>query len=340
MKFFKLMIFLCILVFAINSCVSRTIENKYSVTEKASTILDDIPGVSETSGNIESLGSPVPIYKINIVEYINPLSVSEYYNLTQEQQIAFRAICDALSDIIDNGPTPYKNYILERPIPWVDYKVAYNLIDSNYAALEDIISILYSNTSHFFDGAEYVDSFYLDGYNVDFIEKEYSKFMESNSKAENILLSLEYDGTTYGKAHSIAKWMVENITYAHDYAERLEDGLNTVHTTLMTNEAVCDGYAKTYDFLCKRAGLETIYVVSNDSSHAWNMICIDNKWYHIDITWMDHPNVFYKYFMMSDETCKYTGHPKWEYYWDQRNNVKIVPIAGYDDLYFYIDIKK
>ena len=68
-----------------------------------------------------------------------------------------------------------------------------------------------------------------------------------------------------------------------DYKDRSSDSwLVSAAGPILKKEAVCDGYSKAYDFLCKKAGLETIYVTSFEQMHAWNMICIDNAWYHID----------------------------------------------------------
>lgn len=50
---------------------------------------------------------------------------------------------------------------------------------------------------------------------------------------------------------------------------------------------VCDSKAKMFYRLAKEAGLEVIYITGNVSSglHAWNMVKVDGKWYHIDPTW-------------------------------------------------------
>ena len=65
-----------------------------------------------------------------------------------------------------------------------------------------------------------------------------------------------------------------------------------------------------------------IYITTSNISHTWNMIRLDGKWYHIDVTWMDSENNFYKYFMMSDSICYSTDHSKWEYYWNQKTSLR------------------
>ena len=116
----------------------------------------------------------------------------------------------------------------------------------------------------------------------------------------------------------------------------MEEYLNSAYTTLIHKKAVCDGYAKAFDFLCKKAGLESIYVTSWEPGrgHAWNMIHMEENWYHVDVTWM-RSGGFYKYFMMSDDICASTGHDKAEYYWNQKENIKIIPSAQSDKYYSY-----
>ena len=65
------------------------------------------------------------------------------------------------------------------------------------------------------------------------------------------------------------------------------------------------------------------------------MIHMGENWYHVDVTWMGSGE-FYKYFMMSDDICASTGHDKAEYYWNQKENIKIIPSAQSDEYYSYI----
>lgn len=48
---------------------------------------------------------------------------------------------------------------------------------------------------------------------------------------------------------------------------------------------VCAGYAKAFTMLMNGAGVDTITVTSSD--HAWNLININDSWYHMDCTWDD-----------------------------------------------------
>ena len=55
----------------------------------------------------------------------------------------------------------------------------------------------------------------------------------------------------------------------------------------VNGNAVCQGYSLALKVLLDRAGVECCYVSSNVMGHAWNMVKLDGKWYHIDTTWDD-----------------------------------------------------
>ncbi|MBP5330727.1 MAG: hypothetical protein J6Y89_02630 [Lachnospiraceae bacterium] len=57
--------------------------------------------------------------------------------------------------------------------------------------------------------------------------------------------------------------------------------------------AVCDGYARTYQYLLNKCGIENVYIVGvtqkNDpkAGHAWNAVKFGEEWCLIDVTWDD-----------------------------------------------------
>lgn len=82
---------------------------------------------------------------------------------------------------------------------------------------------------------------------------------------------------------------------------------------LVTGKVVCEGYARTLQYLLQRTGIQAIFVggdalFSNGSTvpHAWNIVRVDGKYYAIDATWNDGISgsdfVGYNYFLKSDAT--------------------------------------
>lgn len=61
----------------------------------------------------------------------------------------------------------------------------------------------------------------------------------------------------------------------------------TAAGALLNRTAVCQGYAQAYSNLLLRWGIESYIVTSRPMNHSWNLVCIEGKWYHVDVTWDD-----------------------------------------------------
>ena len=100
---------------------------------------------------------------------------------------------------------------------------------------------------------------------------------------------------------------------------------------LLNGKADCDGYADTFYLCGNLAGLNVRYQwgaaikaadaandldankSESDGSHMWNLICINNQWAMIDITWDDtDKGKTYVYYNIGEEQAKL------EYIWDSR----------------------
>ena len=84
----------------------------------------------------------------------------------------------------------------------------------------------------------------------------------------------------YEKAVAIYNWMTANISY---------NGNNYYYTTrdtLTYRNAVCNGYANTYQSLCCAAGITSSVVIgyslATTTGHAWNFVYIDGVKYFTD----------------------------------------------------------
>jgi|GEM_PF-705324 len=81
-----------------------------------------------------------------------------------------------------------------------------------------------------------------------------------------------------------------------------------IYGALVEGFAFCDGYARGFQYLAERAGLETVYVKGSSLRgvpHAWNAVRLGGDWYYLDVTW-DRPrgaadDVYHDYFLISLE---------------------------------------
>jgi len=155
------------------------------------------------------------------------------------------------------------------------------------------------------------------------------------------------------KALALHDWLIMNNHYDLTYTIHSPEGV------LLKGSGVCQSYAEAYSLLCTRAGLANKVLSGQTTSsssffpenHAWNLVRIDGRWYHIDCTWDDpvsstaqvevdnSPAVSgmerHEYFMLTDDQIKAKRH-SWssEYSADKgkigRYNEPKFPVNGLD----------
>lgn len=59
----------------------------------------------------------------------------------------------------------------------------------------------------------------------------------------------------------------------------------SAYSVFCDNYTVCAGYTKAFQILMNLVGIDTLGVTSID--HAWNLICFNDSWYCMDLTWND-----------------------------------------------------
>ncbi len=137
------------------------------------------------------------------------------------------------------------------------------------------------------------------------------------NRVEEILKSIITSGMNdHAKVKAIHDFVVRNLKY--------DEGLQkyTAYEGLRTGEAVCQGYTLlTYKLLMK-AGINNVIVEGSAGGqlHAWNLLQLNNKWYHLDTTWDDplsapQEQISYAYYLRTDDQMRkdhqwtVTGYP-------------------------------
>ena len=86
------------------------------------------------------------------------------------------------------------------------------------------------------------------------------------------------------------------------------------YDTLVKKRAICQGYARTFAYLCQRAGIACHYCTGNSSgggAHAWNCIDTEEGPIYVDITWYDsavNPEKARRYLFMTQQTFEEIGY--------------------------------
>ena len=102
--------------------------------------------------------------------------------------------------------------------------------------------------------------------------------------------------------------------YLHDaLAERVtyveSANAHNSYGAIVEGKAVCEGYAEAMQYLLGRCGIRSFIAVGTSKNpgtgasegHAWNIVRIDGKYYHLDLTWNDQEEkTYHAYFNLTD----------------------------------------
>lgn len=88
------------------------------------------------------------------------------------------------------------------------------------------------------------------------------------------------------------------------------------YAVLINGTGICGSYALAYRALMNAADIECIYLSSEQMCHAWNMVKIDGKWYHVDCCWDDpvpdrEGKARRTYFLRTDKEMMKLEHFSW-----------------------------
>ncbi|MBR5273189.1 MAG: hypothetical protein IKU25_07360 [Clostridia bacterium] len=125
---------------------------------------------------------------------------------------------------------------------------------------------------------------YIHVYIESFSEDSYSKKMKAVEKAESIISNMSSELTDLEKAKYFYKYLGKNVTYGR-YDNIME--ANYLYDALCNGKTQCDGFANAYSMLCNMAGVpcfERVTIGNEEEGHTWNTVCIDGKWYNVDVT--------------------------------------------------------
>ena len=151
---------------------------------------------------------------------------------------------------------------------------------------------------------------------------EYSVSQEDARTIMSTIHSIKQEAegkNDYEKVKIIHDWIVNNTRYAYDEYKSGNYQIDKNITAFMPisifkyGKGVCQAYAETFDLLAKEVVLQSILISGEGYSyeswggHAWNLVNVDGKLYHIDTTWDDpvssdgQDDLYYHYFLIDDE---------------------------------------
>lgn len=129
----------------------------------------------------------------------------------------------------------------------------------------------------------------------------------ANQKIKEILAQIiKPEMTIHEKVKAVHDWIVLNAKYDTNLTYR------THYDILDKGSAVCSGYALLFDRMVNELKIPTKLVVGNaGEDHIWNMVYVDNQWYHVDATFNDpvpdqQGRLRHDYYMLTEEQISKT----------------------------------
>lgn len=120
----------------------------------------------------------------------------------------------------------------------------------------------------------------------------------------------------FEKERAIYDWLTSKLTANRGILTVVpaRDGDNdNPHDVLKYHSAVCVGYATTFRMFMQMFGIECKVVHSSDLTHSWDLVKLDDGWYHTDC-FSDSDSNTYQNFNMDDNRCRQNHTWTKEYY--------------------------
>jgi transglutaminase-like putative cysteine protease len=119
------------------------------------------------------------------------------------------------------------------------------------------------------------------------IPKEEAIARETQIKetAAAMLTGIGADAGDYEKVKYVYDTIIKNTEY-----DLLAPDNQNVYSVFVNKRSVCQGYAKSVQYLLNQLGVECTIVmgtVHTGEGHAWNLVKVDGSFYYLDATWGD-----------------------------------------------------
>ncbi len=313
---------LCFVVSA-SLCSCKTIEDISSQYDTVTEYIyirdednseDTVPSQHESTADTPSAIESQPQEGETITE-IKPAEIKNttkrplcYIYLTKEQQRMYAIIYAAVKRLhsgwftlgecsenyLNNASIAYRSLMADRPeLFW---------LSKNFVVSKDTLSNdVYMALDH--ENEEYGCEYLFTGKEVD----EKSELLKT--KVEEIISATE-NLSAFETEKYFHDWLCNNVVYD----ETADETIFTAYGALINGVAVCEGYSRAMQMLCNKADIPSviIYGQSRNSGHMWNLVCLENLWYHTDVTWDDQNDfISYTFFNLTDNhiSADHTVYP-------------------------------
>ena len=234
-----------------------------------------------------------------------------------------------LNDITKTNAADFdvKGYILNKMDSYEDNIDVY-MYELNGPELEDLMSDIFKeNPQLFYVNDSYVYNLHkgiVTDITLSYYENE-KNIGKMQKKMDAVIDDIQKEIPDDYSDLEIAKWvhdyLIEKCEYDYQAYADGTIGPNgfSAYGALVENKAVCLGYAKAYQYILNNIfGIECSIATSDIMNHAWNVIEIDEQYFHIDSTWDDsqttsNEHISQDLFLLSNEEARIKGYKGWSF---------------------------
>lgn len=169
----------------------------------------------------------------------------------------------------------------------------------------------YSYEGYQLDGTDYYDTFCLTLTMT--AEERQDAAAALEAEVDALLAQIPEGADAYETELLLHDALAARITYDNETAASDNPALHrpaafTAYGALVEGSAVCEGYARAMQLLLHRAGIPCTLVsgsATDGASHMWNLVEIDGRGYHLDLTWDDADDrLNHTYFNLTTEEIR------------------------------------
>lgn len=188
-------------------------------------------------------------------------------------------------------------------------------------------AILYDNPKYFFlsknckvETNRFGSCFFVPEYSMS--DVEYQAQLSELEKVKNTVLE---NTATIIDDYGFEMYIHDYIINKCEYVDKTDGAYSSAYGCLVKGYASCEGYSKAMKYLLDEVEIENYIALgttedeNNEAEgHAWNIVKIENEYYHLDVTWNDPVTVsgdknavnHYVYFNLNDKEISKTHTPE------------------------------
>lgn len=117
------------------------------------------------------------------------------------------------------------------------------------------------------------------------------------SRTQDFIAGARTLGSDADKEKYVHDMLMQSVEYSTQAAIN-----QSAYSALVNGQSVCAGYARAFQYLMQQLGIPCYYCTGySGEDHAWNIICLEDTYYNVDVTWNDTNPATYDYFNKTDD---------------------------------------